>query len=44
MIIMLQAIAAKVGAKIDQDPNLQALSEKTEPEKLVRQIEAREEE
>jgi hypothetical protein len=44
MIIMLQAIAAKAGAKIDQDPNLQALSEKTEPEKLVRQIEAREEE
>lgn len=43
MIIMLQAIAAKVGAKIDQDPHLQALSEKTEPEKLVRQIEAREE-
>lgn len=43
MIIMLQAIAAKVGAEIDQDPHLQALSEKTEPEKLVRQIEAREE-
>ncbi len=43
MIIMLQAIAAKVGAEIDQDPHLQALSEETEPEKLVRQIEAREE-
>ena len=43
MITMLQAIAAKVGAEIDQDPHLQALSEKTEPEKLVRQIEAREE-
>jgi uncharacterized membrane protein len=42
MIIMLQAIAAKVGAEIDQDPHLQALSEETEPEKVVRQIEARE--
>jgi uncharacterized membrane protein len=43
MIVMLQAIAAKVGAEIDQDPHLQALSEETEPEKVVRQIEAREE-
>jgi uncharacterized membrane protein len=43
MIAMLQAIAAKVGAKIDQDPHLQALSEETAPEKLVQQIEAREE-
>lgn len=43
MITMLQAIAAKVGAEVDEDPHLQALSEETEPEKLVRQIEAREE-
>ncbi len=42
MIAMLQAIAAKVGAEVDEDPHLQALSEETEPEKLVRQIEARE--
>jgi uncharacterized membrane protein len=43
MITMLQAIAAKVGAEVNEDPHLQALSEETEPEKLVRQIEAREE-
>ena len=43
MIIMLQAIAATVGAEIDQDPHLRALSEETEPGKLVRQIAAREE-
>jgi uncharacterized membrane protein len=42
MIAMLQSIAAKVGAEVDEDPHLQALSEETEPEKLVRQIEARE--
>jgi uncharacterized membrane protein len=42
MITMLQAIAAKVGAEVDEDPHLRALSEETEPEKLVRQIEARE--
>jgi uncharacterized membrane protein len=44
MIAMLQAIAAKVGADVNEDSYLQALSEETEPEKLVRQIEAREEE
>jgi len=43
MITMLQAIAAKVGAELSQDPHLKALSEETEPEKLVRQIEAHEE-
>jgi uncharacterized membrane protein len=43
MIVMLQAIAAKVGAELDQDPHLRALSEETEPEKVVEQIEAREE-
>src|SRR6476646_6968323 len=40
MIRMLQAIAAKVGAEVPEDPHLQALSEETEPEKLARQIEA----
>jgi uncharacterized membrane protein len=43
MIAILQAIAAKVGAEISEDPHLQALSEETEPERLVRQIEAHEE-
>ena len=44
MIAMLQAIAAQVGADLSQDPHLQALSEETEPERLVQQIEAREQE
>jgi len=43
MIGMLQAIATKVGAELNEDSHLQALSEDTEPEKVVRQIEAREE-
>jgi uncharacterized membrane protein len=43
MLAMLQAIAAKVGAEVSPDPQLQALTEETEPEKLVHQIEAREE-
>lgn len=43
MIAMLQAIAVKVGADINHDEHLQALSEETAPERLVRQIEAREE-
>src|ERR1700730_17963586 len=43
MIIMLQAIAAKVGAELDQDPHLRALSEETEPERLIQQIVAHEE-
>lgn len=43
MIAMLQAIAAKLGAEVEEDSDLQALREETEPEKLVRQIEAREE-
>jgi hypothetical protein len=42
MIILLNAIAEKVGADLTQDPHLQALSEETEPERLVEQIEARE--
>jgi len=43
MIVMLQAIAAKVGVEITPDPKLQALTEEMEPEKLIRQIESREE-
>ncbi|HEV7398169.1 MAG TPA: DUF1003 domain-containing protein [Pyrinomonadaceae bacterium] len=42
MITMLQAIAAKVGAEVQQDPHLKALSENVEPQKLVQQIAARE--
>ena len=42
MIRMLEAIAAKVGADLTQDSHLKALSEETEPEKLIEQIEARE--
>ena len=38
MITMLQAIAAKVGADLSSDPRLQALSQQTQPEKLVEQI------
>lgn len=44
MIRMLQAIAAKVGADLSQDPHLQALSQETQPEKLVEQIERHEKE
>jgi len=43
MIAILQSIAEKVGAEIANDPHLQALSEDTVPEKLVQQIESREE-
>lgn len=39
MIGILQAIADKVGADVIQDHHLQALSEETEPERLVKQIE-----
>ena len=42
MIVMLHAIAAKVGADLSQDPHLKALSEETQPERLIEQIEARE--
>ena len=44
MLDLLQAIAAKVGADVEEDPHLQAMSAPTEPEELVRQIQAREEE
>ena len=42
MIVMLHAIAAKLGADLTQDPHLEALSEETQPERLIEQIEARE--
>ena len=42
MIGMLHAIAAKVGADLTQDDHLSALSEETKPERLIEQIEARE--
>jgi uncharacterized membrane protein len=42
MIGMLHAIAAKVGADLTQDSHLKALSEETQPERLIEQIEARE--
>jgi len=43
MIAILLAIAEKVGADLSHDPHLAALSEETMPERLVEQIEAREE-
>jgi uncharacterized membrane protein len=39
MLAMLSAIAAKLGAELPDDPHLEALSQQTEPEKLVAQIE-----
>jgi uncharacterized membrane protein len=42
MIVMLHAIAQRVGADLTRDPQLKALSEETEPERLIEQIEARE--
>ena len=43
MLTILRAIAEKVGADLSEDPQLSALTEQTEPKKLVKQIEAREE-
>jgi len=42
MILLLHAIAAKVGVDLTQDPYLKALGEDTQPERLIEQIEARE--
>ena len=42
MIVILNAIAEKVGADLTEDPHLKALSEETQPERLIEQIEARE--
>jgi len=41
MIAMLRAIAAHIGAELGHDPHLKALSEETEPERVVQQIEER---
>lgn len=41
MIVMLHAIAAKVGADLTLDQHLKALSEETQPDRLIEQIEAR---
>ena len=43
MILMLRAIAEKIGADVSNDVHLTALSEKTKPEKLAKQIERRDE-
>ena len=42
MMVVLHAIAVKVGADLSEDPHLEALSEETQPERLIEQIEARE--
>lgn len=39
MLKFLERIAKKVGAKTDDDPNLQVLEQATRPEQLVDQIE-----
>jgi len=44
MISMLRAIADKVGADISNDPKVEVMSEETQPDKLVRQIEQHENE
>lgn len=41
MILMLRAIAEKLGVQVTNDFHLEALSEKTKPEELARQIENR---
>jgi uncharacterized membrane protein len=41
MIKMLHAIAAKLGADLTQDSDIEALSEETQPERLIEQIDAR---
>lgn len=43
MIQMLQAIANKVGVDLSHDKDLDQLRQETQPEKLARQIESREE-
>jgi len=42
MLVMLRAIAEKVGANLSRDDQVEALSEETEPQRLVKQIKARE--
>ena len=42
MLVMLRAIAEKVGADLGRDDQVEALSEETKPQRLVKQIKARE--
>ena len=42
MLVMLRAIAEKVGANLSRDDQVEALSEETKPQRLVKQIKARE--
>jgi uncharacterized membrane protein len=42
MLVMLRAIAEKVGANPSRDDQVEALSEETKPQRLVKQIKARE--
>lgn len=44
MITMLQAIAEKVGVDLSNDPRVEIMSEETQPDKLVKQIEEHEQE
>lgn len=39
MLFMLNRIAEKVGAKIDDDPSVQVMEQATQPGKVVKQIE-----
>lgn len=39
MLTMLQRIADKIGADVNQDPDIEVLQQATQPEKLVEQIE-----
>ena len=43
MLMMLRAIAEKVGVNLSGDDQVQALSEETKPQRLVKQIKEREE-
>jgi uncharacterized membrane protein len=43
MLVMLRAIAEKVGANLSRDDQEEALSEETKPQRLVKQIKEREE-
>jgi len=44
MLMMLQAIAEKVGAEIEHDEDMTVLAQETELEKVVAQIEQHEQE
>ena len=42
MLVILRAIAEKVGANLSSHDQVEALSEETKPQRLVKQIKARE--